>query len=147
MELRAGGITTQSDIARTETLDGVVILIARVLIAQLFIVAGIRKILAWDATVKYMGMHLPMPDVLIYAVVLLEVGGGLLLVLGWRTRQVAALLAAFAVLAGLLFHQFWAVPDAQYAAQLNNFLKNIAIAGGLLMFVVHGGGKLAADRR
>src|SRR5579885_3606152 len=122
-------------------LDGWVALLARLLVAQLFIIAGTRKILAWEASIKYIGTKLPMADVLVYAVVLLEVGGGLLLALGVRTRQVAVVLAAFCILAALLFHQFWAVPDAQFSGQLNNFLKNVAITGGLLMLVLHGGGK------
>lgn len=133
-------------IPRSELLEGVVMLAARLLIAPLFIIAGVRKMLAWDATVKYMSMHLPAADVLIYAVVILEVGGGIMLAAGWRTRQLAILLAVFTLAAGLLFHQFWAAPVAQYAGQLNNFLKNVAIAGGLLMLVLHGGGSLSVDQ-
>jgi putative oxidoreductase len=134
-------------IPRSDVLDGLVTLATRLLMAQLFLIAGVRKIFGWSTTIKYMGTHLPAPEVLIYAVVIMEVGGGAMLVLGWRTRQVAALLAVFTLLAGLFFHQFWAVPDAQYVAQLNNFLKNIAIVGGLLMLVLHGGGKLSVDGR
>jgi putative oxidoreductase len=139
--------SVEGGISGSEGLDGMVLLIARLMMAQLFVIAGIRKILNWEPTVKNIGMHLPMPDVLIYAVVALEVGGGLLFALGWRTRQLAALLGAFTLVAGLLFHQFWAAPDAQFVAQLNNFLKNVAITGGFLLFVLVGGGRLGLDRR
>jgi putative oxidoreductase len=146
LQAQVNSVSVEADASRSAT-DAAAILIARLLMAQIFIVAGIRKILGWDATVKYIGTHLPMPDVLIYAVVALEVGGGILFALGWRTRHLAALLGAFTLLAALIFHPFWAVPDAQFTAQLNNFLKNVAITGGFLLFVVTGGGRFAVNRR
>jgi len=142
-----GSISLEAATPALSARDGAAMLIARVLMAQVFIVAGTRKVLAWDATVKYIGTHLPAPDILIYAVVLLEIGGGLLLALGWRTRQLAALLGAFTLLAALLFHQFWAAPDAQFVAQLNNFMKNLAMTGGFILFMLMGGGRYSLDRR
>jgi putative oxidoreductase len=147
MAIQAGGASLEVDRAAPGVgMTDFMMLIARVLMAQVFIVSGIRKALAWNFYVKYMGATLPMPEVLIYAVVLLEIGGGVLFVLGWRTRQLAFLLAGFTVLAGLFFHQFWAAEGAQFAAQLNHFMKNIAIVGGLLLFMVHGGGRLSVSR-
>jgi len=147
MQAQASSVSLQPAVARPTAMEGVALLIARLMMAQIFIVAGTRKMLTLDATIKYMGTHLPMPDVLVYAVVALELGGGILFALGWRTRQLAALLGAFCIVAGLLFHQFWVAPDAQYVAQLNNFMKNVAIGGGFLLFVVIGGGRYALDRR
>jgi len=146
LQTQVNSVPVAAGVSRS-AMDEAAILIARLFMAQIFIVAGIRKILAWDATVKYIGVHLPMPDVLVYAVVALELGGGILFALGWRTRQLAALLGAFTLLAALIYHQFWMAPDAQFTAQLNNFMKNVAMTGGFLLFVVIGGGRFALGRR
>lgn len=79
--------------------------------------------------------------------ILIEVGGGALLVLGWQTRRVAWLMIAFVVVATLMAHRFWQFDAAQYANQMNHFLKNAAIVGGLLYAAVMGAGKLSLDER
>jgi putative oxidoreductase len=122
-------------------------LIGRILLAQIYVVAGIRKALALDYFVKYMSAQLPVPEILIYLVILLEVGGGLLFILGWKTRQLAVIMAIFTLAAGILFHGFWSATDAQYNGQLNNFMKNLAIVAGFIAFALHGPGRLSLDRR
>jgi putative oxidoreductase len=112
----------------------VVPVIGRSLIAALFLVAALRKLTGWDGTLAYMASKgLPMTELLLTLTILLEVGCAILLVVGWRTRWVAVALAAFTLAATLIFHAFWAVDPAQFSNQLNHFLKNIAIMGGLLV--------------
>ncbi len=80
-----------------------------------------------------------MPGILLPLVIALELGGGLLLIVGFQTRWVALALAVFTVLASVLFH----VGDGQ----MTMFLKNMAITGGLLLLFVHGAGPLSLDAR
>jgi putative oxidoreductase len=82
------------------------------------------------------------PGALLPAVIVTELGGALAIILGWRTRIVAALLAGFSVLTALVFHNNFADQ-----AQMINFLKNLSIAGGFLLLLVNGAGPLSLDRR
>ena len=108
--------------------------IARFMMALIFLVAGVRKLMAWGATAGYFGkLGIPMPELVLPLVVALEIGGAIALILGWRLRLVCGLLGAFTLASGFLGHAFWSAEPAQYAAQLNNFLKNVAMAGGFLM--------------
>ena len=122
-------------------------LVGRSLIAALFLVAGIRKILTYAGTVGYMAkLGFPAPEVAAAIAILIEVGGGILLIVGWRTRWVALAIAVFVVIATFAAHRFWEFDAAQYNAQLNNFLKNFAIIGGLLMVAAFGPGRISVDK-
>jgi putative oxidoreductase len=122
-------------------------LIARILLAQLFLVSGFGKVMAFSRTAEMMAAKgLPMSDALLVLTIALELGGGAMLVIGWRARWVAAALLAFTFVAGVIFHNFWSSPPAQMAGQLNNFMKNLSIMGGLLYVMVYGAGPLALDR-
>jgi len=123
------------------TRDALVLCAARMLLAALFVHAGLHKIPHFAATQAAMAGH-GVPGVLLPAVIALELGGGIALVLGWRTRTAAWLLAAFSVVAGLLFHL-----DLASRAQTIALFKNLAIAGGLLVLAVHGAGPWALDAR
>lgn len=106
---------------------------ARVLVASLFLIAGLRKLMNWTATMAvFTKLGVPMVELVLPLVVAIELGGGLLLVLGWRVRWVAYLLAAFTLAAGIIGHGFWSADAAQFGNQLNHFLKNVAICGGLM---------------
>jgi putative oxidoreductase len=123
-------------------------LIARILIAPLFLVAGYNKLMAVAGTAGYFAkLGFPMPEIMVWVAIAIEIGGGLLLLIGWKTRWVSWLLIAFVAVATFMAHRFWAVDAAQYANQLNAFLKNIAVIGGLLMFVTHGPGSASVDKR
>ncbi len=111
---------------------------ARVLLAVLFVLAGYGKIGGYDGTMGYMASQ-GVPGMLLPLVIALELGGGLLLVVGFQTRWVALALAVFTVVASLIFH----VGDGQ----VTMFLKNMAITGGLLLLYVHGAGPLSLDER
>jgi putative oxidoreductase len=124
------------------------LLVGRLLLAAIFIVAGVRKALGFAMTAGYFTkLGFPAPEAMVVLAILIEVGGGALLVLGWQTRRVAWLLIAFVAVATLMAHRFWQFDAAQYANQMNHFLKNAAIVGGLLYAAVMGAGKLSLDER
>ena len=104
-------------------------LTGRVLMSFIFIMAGISKIGAYAGTQGYME-SMGIPGILLPLVILLEVGGGLALLLGWQTRIAALLLAGFSVVSAIIFH-------ANFADQMQSilFMKNVAMAGGLLFLV------------
>lgn len=113
---------------------------ARVLMSALFLIAGIRKIFAFKATVGYFtAMGLPFSEIVAVLVILIEAGGGIALILGWRLKPLALFLAIYTVATALIGHRFWIADPAQFSGQLNNFLKNIAIAGGFLLLVAQPG--------
>lgn len=118
-------------------------LVSRVLLAALFLIAGIGKLAAPAGTIAYItAAGLPLPTVAYAVALLIEVGGGVLLIVGYRTRLVAAVMAVFTVVTALVFHSAWSDANQQV-----NFLKNLAIAGGLLQLVLHGAGAYSIDRR
>jgi putative oxidoreductase len=123
-------------------------LLARILIAPLFLVSALRSLYAVAGTAGYFArLGVPMPEVMTWVVIAIELAGAVLLIAGWQTRFTAWVLVAFVVVATLLAHRFWAGDPAQYANQLNHFLKNLAVIGGLLLLAVHGPGRVALDRR
>jgi putative oxidoreductase len=124
------------------------LLIGRVLLGALFLVAGIRKIMFYSGSVAYFTkLGFPAPEVMGVLAILIEVGGGALLILGWQTRRISWLLVLFTVVATAMAHRFWEFDAPQYANQMNHFLKNAAIIGGLLYVAVLGAGKLSIDER
>jgi putative oxidoreductase len=127
--------------------NAVILLASRVMLAAVFVVFGIRKLMAVAGTAGYFGkLGLPMPEVLIWVVILIELGGGLLLIIGWKSRLVAWIMAAFTIGATFVAHRYWEADGAQYVPQLTNFMKNLAIAGGLLMVAACGPGRLSVDK-
>jgi putative oxidoreductase len=117
------------------------ITIGRVLMAVMFIQAGIEKIFGYASSQEYMQSH-GVPGALLPLVILVEAGGGLCVLLGFFTRWAAIALAGFCVLAAIFFH--WQPDDMM---QMINFMKNITIAGGFLVLAGAGPGALALDNR
>lgn len=110
------------------------LLLGRVLLASIFLISGVRKAMAFAATVEFMqGAGLPYADMLLVATIALELAGGVMLIANVLAAPAALALAAFSVVAGLIFHNPWTAEPAAYMNQLNHFLKNVAIAGGLLV--------------
>ena len=127
---------------------GFPVVIARVLLALMFLLAGISKFGDLQGTAGYIASGgLPMPQVLAFATAALEVVAALMLIVGWQARWAALALAVFTLMASLFFHKFWALPaDQQYMQQLM-FMKNSAVIGGLLMVFAFGPGSLSLDGR
>lgn len=125
-----------------------VTLIGRLLMAALFIIFGIRKILAFSFYAGYFAkLGFPAPEVMVVLAIIVELGGGLLLAVGWKTRWMAWALAIFTVIATFMAHRYWEFPDAQqYNAQMINFWKNITILGGLMMVACFGPGSISVDK-
>lgn len=119
----------------------VIELVGRILLSIMFIMAGYSKIGGYEGTQGYMEA-MGVPGMLLPLVIILELGGGLLLLAGFQARIVAFLLAGFCLLSGFIFHF---QPAEQM--QMIMFMKNITIAGGLLFIVAHGAGVLSIDAR
>lgn len=113
----------------------------RILMAAIFLLAGFNKIGGYAGTQGYME-SMGVPGMLLPLVIVLEIGGGLAIIAGWQTRWVAYALAGFTILAGILFHM-----DFSQQMQMIMFMKNLAIAGGLLILAEQGPGKLSLDGR
>jgi putative oxidoreductase len=116
-------------------------LTARVLLAALFLLSGLGKLGTYTATAAYMS-SLGVPGALLPVAIATEIGGALAIVLGWKTRIAALLLAGFTLLAAFIFHNRFSDQ-----IQMIMFLKNVSIAGGLLLLAVYGAGPLSVDRR
>lgn len=115
----------------------------RILLAAIFFISGLSKIADPASTISYLkAVAMPLPEVAYAITVALEVIGGLFLILGYRVRPAAIALAAFSVLAGVLFHG--QLGDQNQFAHL---LKNISIAGGLLHLAAFGPGEISIGRK
>lgn len=121
-------------------------LLGRILLALLFVPAGFKKIAGFAGTVGYINSKgVPLPELAAAAAIGVELGLGLLLLLGFKTRWAALGIAIFTVVITFIFHNFWAVPAEQVVMQQLQFFKNLAIAGGLLSIVAWGGGAWSFD--
>lgn len=122
-------------------------LLARIALAAIFFWSGADKFVHADMNVAYMNTyHVPAAGALVLLAGVLEIGAGAMLVVGWKARWAALALAAFSVLVALIFHDFWASPADQALNQAIHFMKNIAIAGGLLHVFAHGAGRYALEK-
>lgn len=117
-------------------LDSTVSLIARMLMAYIFLVAGWGKITAYTATVGYMEA-MGVPGALLPLTILVEFGGGLALLFGFQARFAALGLGVFSIITAFIFHGG--------AEDAINFMKNFAMAGGLFFLMLHGAGKFSVD--
>jgi putative oxidoreductase len=122
------------------------LLIARVLLALIFIVSGFGKITGFSGTAGYMASKgMPMAEVLLVPAITIELGGGLLLAAGYKTRWAALAIFLFLIPATLIFHAFWSVAPEQATTQTIQFQKNLAIMGGMLYVFFWGPGRLSVD--
>ncbi len=123
-------------------------LIGRILLAILFVPAGFDKIGGFSGMVGYStSMGLPLPEVGVAVALVIELIGGLALLVGFGTRIAAIALAVFTLVASFYFHAYWALPAEQQMMQQLMFFKNIAITGGLLAFAAFGAGAFSVDAR
>lgn len=115
--------------------------IARVMLGHLFLIAGWQKIGGYEGAQGYME-SVGVPGMLLPLVILLELGAGLAIIIGWQTKLAAAALALFTIASAVLFHH-------NFSDQMQTimFMKNIAISGGLMLLAVYGAGACSLDNR
>ena len=123
-------------------------LIGRILIVALFLPAGLSKLAGFEGTLGYFAsLGIPAPTFALVGTIVIEIVGSIALLVGYKTRLVAIILAIFTLLAAVTGHPFWAAPaDAAFIAQLL-FFKNIAVMGGLLVLASAGAGGFSVDGR
>lgn len=123
-------------------------LLGRILLAVIFIKAGWGKIGGWEGTAGYMASKgLPLVPVLLAGTILIELGGGLMLALGWQARWAALAIFLWLIPVTFIFHAFWGIDAAQVQNQMNHFLKNVSIMGAMLMVFAFGPGAYSLDKR
>lgn len=128
--------------ATTTSSQDIAALAGRLLLAALFILAGVNKLGAAEGTIGYIAsVGLPFAEAIYYATVAVEIVGGLMLAAGFKARQAAAILGLFSIAAAVLFHA-----DFGDQMQFTQFLKNLSIAGGMFFVAAFGPGRLSLDR-
>jgi len=122
--------------------------LGRILLSSIFIMSGIHKITAYEQTAQAMSAQkLPAVELLLPAAILVELAGGLSVLVGLWARWGALALFMFLIPTTLIFHNFWTIAGEEHMTQMTMFMKNIAIVGGLLMIVALGAGPLSFDAR
>jgi len=117
--------------------------LGRLLMSSLFIWAGFGKLMNPSGTAQYFASyHLPVPDVLVWIVIIIELIGGLMILVGFQTRWVALVLAIFCLITGFAIH----LPAGDLPNMIN-FYKNLVMAGGFLYVFAYGAGALSVDNR
>lgn len=122
-------------------MNNAIVLVARLLLAHIFLLAGFSKITGYAGTQGYME-SMGIPGALLPLVIALEIGGSLALIFGFLTRWAALALAGFCVASALIFHRNFADQT-----QMIMFMKNLAMAGGFLLLYVQGAGAFSLDAR
>src|SRR4030095_10543997 len=123
-------------------------LIGRLFLALLFLPAGIGKLTGFAGTVAYISsVKMPMPEAAAVCAMVIEIVGGIALIVGYQTRIAAIVLALFTLVASFFFHNYWAAPADQQIIQPLRFKKDIAVVGGLLTLAAWGAGAWSLDVR
>ena len=116
-------------------------LLGRLLLSAIFLVSATLKVVYWTGSVQGLeAKHVPAAPLLLAAAVTLELAGGTALISGLLARPAALLLFLYLIPTTLLFHNFWAFSGSEQPGQMINFLKNLAIMGGLLLLAANGPG-------
>ncbi len=127
---------------------GILAVIGRILLAAMFLTAGVGKITGFGGTVGYIASAgVPAATIAAMLTIILEIGGSIALIAGFHARLAALLLAAFTLLVTFIFHGWWSLPADQQMVQQLLFFKNIGVAGGLLMVAAQGAGSWSLDAR
>ena len=135
--------------AHSGNVNDAVVLVGRILLAAIFIKSGFGKITGFEGTVGYIaskGLSMPMSQIGAIIAILVELGGGILLAVGFKARWAALAIAIFTLAAGIMFHNYWAVDAAQRMGQEINFWKNVSMTGGLLLAYAFGPGRYSVDK-
>ena len=128
-------------------LTNFIALVARILLAVLFVQGGYNKLVGGTAgTVAYMTSHgIPFPNILVWGAVVVELAVGLCLMAGLFARWAALILAVYTLALGLIFHAYWLAPAAELRAQQTSSFSHLAIIGGMLCVVAFGPGGYSLD--
>lgn len=127
--------------------QSLLLLVARVLLAFLYLKFGVPKLLHFSDTIAYMGsVGAPLPAVSAVIAVLMEVPVAIALLVGFWTRPLALLLAIYTVGTGLIGHPFWTMSGTEQGSNMIHFYKNLSIAGGFLALCAAGPGRFSLDR-
>ena len=122
-------------------------LVGRILLGLIFVLSGFEKLTDFPGTAGYIASKgLPMAQVLAALSVAIELGGGILLAVGWKARWAALVLFLFTIPITLVFHNFWAMTGADAAMNKIQFLKNVSIMGGMLLAAAFGPGRFSVDK-
>ena len=135
--------------ALQSTFENLLVTTGRVLLGIYFILPGINKVTDFDGNSQYMAEHgmVFIPFFLVLTIIL-QIGGGLAMVAGYRTKLVAFMLAGLTLVISLVMHDFWTMePGLQTSHEAQNFVKNMAIMAGLLVAGGLGGGAWSLDCR
>ena len=124
-------------------------LAGRILISILFILSGFGKLTNFAGSVQYAAAGVPesLATLAIIVAIVVELGGGFMLLLGYKIKWVVLTVAGYTLLAALLFHNFWTFEGMDAQNQMVHFMKNLAIVGGLLYVAVFGAGSISIDKR
>ena len=129
-----------------DALSNFVVVVGRILIALIFVRAGINKLGSIDATAAEMAKGgIPLSNILVYGAIVMELGVGLLLMVGLFARCAALALFFYTLVLALIFHAYWAAPAAQARMQASFFFGHLSMMGGMLMVVAFGAGALSLD--
>lgn len=129
-------------------LNHTLFLFGRIMLAAIFIIASISKLTHFGDYSHILSQYgMPAPDVLLGISVAFELVGGLLVLLGYKTRFGAILLLLFIIPATFVFHSFWDYQPLQISNQVHHFLKNVSIFGGLLYVLACGPGQYSLDHQ
>jgi len=131
-----------------ETIERYAVLVGRVFLSLIFVMSGFSKIGGWEQTAGYMASKgMPLVPLFLVAAIIIEVLGGLSVMLGLKAKIGAAALIVFLIPASFIFHNFWTLEGMEQQVQMIMFMKNIAILGGLLLVIGLGAGPLSLDNR
>jgi len=126
--------------------SGLAAFLGRLCLSVIFLLSGIGKIFSWSETAQLMrGEGMVAVPLFLVLAILFEICGGLSVLLGYRARLGALALVVFLVPVTLIFHDFWQYSGSAATQQTINFLKNVAIIGGLLLIIAHGAGAASLD--
>lgn len=123
-------------------------LLGRVFVALIFVMAGVMKIFGFESTAEMMaGQGIPMAQLALVLAIILELGGGLMVMFGWKARLGALMLVVFMIPVTFVFHSFWLHEASEIQNQMHHFLKNLTMMGGALYVMAFGAGKYSIDKK
>jgi putative oxidoreductase len=126
-------------------------LIGRLLLANLFVVSGFKKITGFAGAAGYMAAKMPSLDpnlikLMLVVTIAVELGGGLMVLIGWQARWAATAILLWMIPVTYVFHAYWGLPPDQMQMQFIQFHKNMAIMGGMLYIIAYGSGPFSLGR-